>query len=336
AYELSTLTGTQVLLLVASETGHVYTFATRKLQPMITSETGKALIQTCLNSPDSPPRSDPTTDQRMSATGFEETDLTYQVSESDSSGETKDALKPAFTVTNLPGTTSTIQTAPTTSTSMQVSSGPSFPITNYLAPVSASISPNAVTSANGTVLKTTGASAVTSGGLMPIPSFTLMSGGTMAQQVPVQTIQVHQAPQQTSPSSDSSTDLTQTSSSGTVTLPATIMTSSVPTTVGGPMMYPSPHAVMYAPTSGLADGGLAVLNAFSQAPSAMQVSHSQVQDQGGVPQVFLTAQSGTVEIPVSAVQLHQMAVIGQQSSSGSSLTELQVVNLDTSHSAKND
>lgn len=67
----------------------MYTFATRKLQPMITSETGKALIQTCLNSPDSPPRSDPTTDQRMSATGFEETDLTYQVSESDSSGETK-------------------------------------------------------------------------------------------------------------------------------------------------------------------------------------------------------------------------------------------------------
>uniref|UniRef100_A0A8B9C7T8 Serum response factor n=1 Tax=Anser brachyrhynchus TaxID=132585 RepID=A0A8B9C7T8_9AVES len=337
AYELSTLTGTQVLLLVASETGHVYTFATRKLQPMITSETGKALIQTCLNSPDSPPRSDPTTDQRMSATGFEETDLTYQVSESDSSGETKDALKPVFTVTNLPGTTSTIQTAPTTSTSMQASSSPSFPITNYLAPVSASISPSAVTSANGTVLKTTGASAVTSGGLMQIPTgFTLMSGGTMAQQVPVQAIQVHQAPQQTSPSSDSSTDLTQTSSSGTVTLPATIMTSSVPTTVGGHMMYPSPHAVMYAPTSGLADGGLAVLNAFSQAPSAMQVSHSQVQDQGGVPQVFLTAPSGTVQIPVSAVQLHQMAVIGQQSSSGSSLTELQVVNLDTSHSAKSD
>lgn len=56
---------------------------------MITSETGKALIQTCLNSPDSPPRSDPSTDQRMSATGFEETDLTYQVSESESMGDTK-------------------------------------------------------------------------------------------------------------------------------------------------------------------------------------------------------------------------------------------------------
>ncbi|XP_039180526.1 serum response factor isoform X5 [Crotalus tigris] len=399
AYELSTLTGTQVLLLVASETGHVYTFATRKLQPMITSETGKALIQTCLNSPDSPPRSDPTSDQRMSATGFEETDLTYQVSESDSSGETKDSLKPAFTVTNLPGTTSTIQTASTTSTSMQVSSGPSFPITNYLAPVSASVSPSTVTSANGTVLKTTGSSAVASGGLMQIPTgFTLMSagaplppgtptiplthlqphslalssqqgqaavvgipgqlqqaqqtvfrfpataggqivsltGGAMAQQVPVQAIQVHQAPQQTSPTSDSSTDITQTSSSGTVTLPATIMTSSVPTTVGGHMMYPSSHAVMYAPTSGLTDGGLAVLNAFSQAPSAMQVSHGQVQDQGGVPQVFLTAPSGTVQIPVSAVQLHQMAVIGQQSSSTANLTELQVVNLETSHGSKSD
>jgi len=55
AYELSTLTGTQVMLLVASETGHVYTFATRKLQPMITSDAGKALIQTCLNSPGNEP-----------------------------------------------------------------------------------------------------------------------------------------------------------------------------------------------------------------------------------------------------------------------------------------
>jgi len=45
AYELSTLTGTQVLLLVASETGHVYTFATPKLQPLITKTEGKNLIQ---------------------------------------------------------------------------------------------------------------------------------------------------------------------------------------------------------------------------------------------------------------------------------------------------
>ena len=64
------------MLLVASETGHVYTFATRKLQPMITSEAGKALIQTCLNSPDAPNN---ILDQRMSATGFEETDLSYSI-----------------------------------------------------------------------------------------------------------------------------------------------------------------------------------------------------------------------------------------------------------------
>ncbi|XP_060523631.1 serum response factor homolog isoform X2 [Cylas formicarius] len=86
AYELSTLTGTQVMLLVASETGHVYTFATRKLQPMITSEAGKALIQTCLNSPD-PPAGSAGGDQRMSATGFEETELTYNTSDDDYKNE---------------------------------------------------------------------------------------------------------------------------------------------------------------------------------------------------------------------------------------------------------
>ncbi|KAL7383954.1 hypothetical protein ABVT39_021359 [Epinephelus coioides] len=329
AYELSTLTGTQVLLLVASETGHVYTFATRKLQPMITSETGKALIQTCLNSPDSPPRSDPSTDQRMSATGFEETDLTYQVSESESMGDTKDTLKPTFTVASLPGSTSSTQcTVPTTSTTMQVSSGPSFPITNYLAPISA----NSNVSANGTVLKTTGASA----GVMQLPGgFTFMPGAGVPQQL--QAIQVHPNTQSTS-NSDSSPDIshTSTNSTATVSLPATIVTSSVPTSVAGHMMYPSPHTVMYASTPGLADGGLAVLNAFSQGTSAMQVSHAQAQDTGSVPQVFLTAPPGTVQIPVSAVQLHPM-VIGQQSSgSSSNLTELQVVNLDAAQNSKGD
>ncbi|XP_013124524.1 serum response factor b isoform X3 [Oreochromis niloticus] len=355
AYELSTLTGTQVLLLVASETGHVYTFATRKLQPMITSETGKALIQTCLNSPDSPPRSDPSTDQRMSATGFEETDLTYQVSESESMGDTKDTLKPTFTVATLPGSASSAQsTVPTTSTTMQVSSGSSFPITNYLAPVSA----NSNISANGTVLKTASAST----GVMQLPGgFTFMPAGTplppgtptiplsqlqqhslalqgqhgqalavtpqpqQGQQavfrfpaavsltgpgVPqqLQAIQVHPNAQPTS-NSDSSPEISHTSTNST-----------------GHMMYPSPHTVMYASTPALADGGLAVLNAFSQGTSAMQVSHAQAQDTGGVPQVFLTAPPGTVQIPVSAVQLHPM-VIGQQSSgSSSNLTELQVVN----------
>ncbi|KAM4592229.1 serum response factor b isoform 2-T2 [Odontesthes bonariensis] len=383
AYELSTLTGTQVLLLVASETGHVYTFATRKLQPMITSETGKALIQTCLNSPDSPPRSDPSMDQRMSATGFEETDLTYQVSESESMGDTKDTLKPTFTVASLPGTTSSAQsTVPTTSTTMQVSSGPSFPITNYLAPVSA----NSNISANGTVLKTAGGSA----GVMQLPGgFTFMPGTSLPPGTPtiplsqlqqhslalqghhgqtlatasqpqqgqqavfrfpaavsltgagvpqqLQAIQVHPNTQSTS-NSDSSPEIshTSTNSTSTVSLPATIVTSSVPTSVTGHMMYPSPHTVMYASTPTLTDGGLAVLNAFSQGTSAMQVSHAQGQDAGTVPQVFLTGPPGTVQIPVSAVQLHPM-VIGQQSSgSSSNLTELQVVNLDAAQNSKGD
>ncbi|XP_062256512.1 serum response factor b isoform X3 [Platichthys flesus] len=382
AYELSTLTGTQVLLLVASETGHVYTFATRKLQPMITSETGKALIQTCLNSPDSPPRSDPSTDQRMSATGFEETDLTYQVSESESMGDTKtcfcffssqDSLKPTFTVASLPG--STQSTVPTTSTTMQVSSGASFPLTNYLAPVSGSN-----ISANGTVLKAAGGST----GVMQLPGgFTFMPAGTPlppgTPTIPLSQLQQHslalqgqhgqtlasaQHPQQGQqavfrfPAAVSLTGVPQqlqaiqvhqnssehnqeishssTNSTATVSLPATIVTSSIPTSVAGHMMYPSPHTVMYASTPGLTDGGLAVLNAFSQGTSAMQVSHAQGQDGGGVPQVFLTAPPGTVQIPVSAVQLHPM-VIGQQSSgSSSNLTELQVVNLDAAQNSKSD
>ncbi|XP_065175145.1 serum response factor-like [Sycon ciliatum] len=88
AYELSTLTGTQIMLLVASETGHVYTFATPKLQPMITSESGKALIQTCLNTPD-PPADEQTS--RMVSTGYEETDLGYPVDTEDDSKQASDA-----------------------------------------------------------------------------------------------------------------------------------------------------------------------------------------------------------------------------------------------------
>ncbi|KAM8851504.1 serum response factor b isoform 3-T3 [Synchiropus picturatus] len=326
AYELSTLTGTQVLLLVASETGHVYTFATRKLQPMITSETGKALIQTCLNSPDSPPRSDPSTDQRMSATGFEETDLTYQVSESESMGDTKDALKPTFTVASIPGSTSSAQsTVPTTSTTMQVSSGGSFPITNYMAPASATGN----VCANGTVLKTTSAPT----GVMQLPGgFTFMPGAGVPQQL--QAIQVHPNAQS---NSDSSPEMSHssTNSTTTVSLPATIVTSSMPTSASGHMMYPSHHAVMYASTPALSDGGLAVLNAFQGTP-AMQVSHGQAQDSGAVPQVFLTAPPGTVQIPVTAVQLHPMVIGQQPSGSSSNLTELQVVNLDAAQTSKSD
>lgn len=40
---------------------------------------------------------------------------------------------------------------------------------------------------------------------------------------------------------------------------------------------------------------------------ATDLSISWFSDAGGVPQVFLTAPSGTVQIPVSAVQLHQVS-----------------------------
>jgi pheromone receptor transcription factor len=58
AYELSVLTGTQVLLLVVSETGLVYTFTTPKLQPLVTKAEGKNLIQACLNAPEPTPGND--------------------------------------------------------------------------------------------------------------------------------------------------------------------------------------------------------------------------------------------------------------------------------------
>uniref|UniRef100_A0A8C1M1Q7 Serum response factor n=1 Tax=Cyprinus carpio TaxID=7962 RepID=A0A8C1M1Q7_CYPCA len=319
AYELSTLTGTQVLLLVASETGHVYTFATRKLQPMITSETGIALIQTCLNSPDSPPRTDPSTDQRMSATGFEETDLTYQVSEADGLTEPKEMIKPTFTSTNSTTTQSSASSSPSSSSvSMHTQSGTLSLSSSTCWPVAAGMNAQSVSSANGTVLKSSPA------GVMQLPSgFTLMPGGTMPQQL--QAIQVHPSPQ----SSDSSPEISQTSTSSTASHTATIVTSSVPSSVAGHMMYPGAHVMYATSSSSLADGGLTVFNTFPQAPTAMHMSHTQAQDSGAVPQMFLTGPPGTVQIPVSAVPLHSM-LINQQPTGGSSstLTELRVVNLD--------
>ncbi|XP_001635091.2 serum response factor [Nematostella vectensis] len=130
AYELSTLTGTQVMLLVASETGHVYTFATRKLQPMITSESGKALIQTCLNSPDPPVSQIPNPDQRMSATGYEETDLTYTVSEN----ETDKDRGGMFTAQQIETGQQIggINNATMTGITAMSASGHTFPITTYI------------------------------------------------------------------------------------------------------------------------------------------------------------------------------------------------------------
>uniref|UniRef100_A0A672ZX79 Serum response factor n=1 Tax=Sphaeramia orbicularis TaxID=375764 RepID=A0A672ZX79_9TELE len=348
AYELSTLTGTQVLLLVASETGHVYTFATRKLQPMITSETGKALIQTCLNSPDSPPRSDPSSDQRMSATGFEETDLTYQVSEADGCPEAaKDLIKPAFGMSNLPGSAPQPAVAPPSSTSS--SSGQSGGA-SWQTPTS---------STNGTVLKTS-AGVVIPGGftlmsgapiplsqlqapplavqgpvapgpastlqapptqpatLLRLPATVSLSGGGVSPQL--QTIQVQPSSQQVS--TNQSSDIHSPASSA-VSLPSIVSSSSSSSSVAGHMMYPGGHTVT------LSDGSLAVLNTFQP------TGHAQSHDPGAVPQVFLTSLPPVAaQIPVSAVQLHPM-VISQQTGSSSSLTELQVVSLDV-HQSKDD
>ncbi|WFD05881.1 transcription factor of the MADS box [Malassezia vespertilionis] len=52
AYELATLTGTQILLLVVSQTGLVYTFTTPKLEAIVKQPEGRNLIQECLNAPD--------------------------------------------------------------------------------------------------------------------------------------------------------------------------------------------------------------------------------------------------------------------------------------------
>lgn len=46
------MTGTQVLVVIQSETGDVYTYATKKLRPVISSEEGKELLRTCLGSSD--------------------------------------------------------------------------------------------------------------------------------------------------------------------------------------------------------------------------------------------------------------------------------------------
>ncbi|KOO22947.1 ATP-dependent DNA helicase [Chrysochromulina tobinii] len=52
AYELSRLTGAQVLLLISSERGQIYSFATPKLQPILVNDGSKTLIEQCLNAPD--------------------------------------------------------------------------------------------------------------------------------------------------------------------------------------------------------------------------------------------------------------------------------------------
>ena len=75
-------------------------------------------------------------------------------------------------------------------------------------------------------------------------------------------------------------------------MPANIVTTSGS---AGHMMYPSPHTVMYTSSPALTDGGLAVLNAFSQGSSAMHVSHGQGQDSGETSELSLLYQTHQTE-----------------------------------------
>jgi hypothetical protein len=77
------------MLLVASETGHVYTFATEKLQPMITSEAGKSLIQSCLsyNQDDGDPNGTSMGDNRISIENFSNEEFDDDYDEEDDEDE---------------------------------------------------------------------------------------------------------------------------------------------------------------------------------------------------------------------------------------------------------
>ncbi|CAM9832358.1 unnamed protein product [Lampetra fluviatilis] len=340
AYELSTLTGTQVLLLVASETGHVYTFATRKLQPMITSESGKALIQTCLNSPDSPPRTDSGTQQRMSATGFEETELIYQVADGETSSSDvkhETTAKPSLvTISNIPGAVTSGQSAGGAATSVQFGSSTAFPITSYMAPVlgthtsssasssgtskggnqgvcqSSSVLPNAITLMPGQHLPRVGLSTCI---FMPFMiGFTPPETNGVAQQMPLQAIQIqpghvtlqptngHVNLQPTSQTAASSSTFTVVESPPTVSM-ATLVPTTCATTVGGHVMYP--HGVMYATSS----EGLTLLNAFN--------AHSAGTHEQGIPQVVLTSSGTALQIPVNSLQFQQLSTLSQSQTSSS-------------------
>ncbi|XP_066281830.1 serum response factor-like isoform X3 [Branchiostoma lanceolatum] len=353
AYELSTLTGTQVMLLVASETGHVYTFATRKLQPMITSEAGKALIQTCLNSPDPPSQGQATGhgqhDQRMSVTGYEETDLTYSTEAEDNMKMQKPTM---FTVANVPGTSGDGPggAAVNTATSIQMGSA-GFPITSYMAPVS-------TTAGGGKTTPT-----------MQIPgSFTaVLPPGTpllsQVQQGTSQSQQIQQQQQQQqqqmvyrvngqpaftsgSQSHQQSVVYTMTQAGGgdsqqdssPIINNQNTSTSMAPTsgssTLTGHVMYQTPQGVVYAAPTSMTEAGV-VLN-YPQGPSAIPVPQQQVQDQvapGGVQQVVL-APTTPVQIQMPTVSLQplqptQMVVAATPSTESSSNSVTPVLHTQT-------
>ncbi|KAG5277995.1 hypothetical protein AALO_G00093910 [Alosa alosa] len=165
AYELSTLTGTQVLLLVASETGHA------------------AYIQRSSAWPPGP----------------EETELSYQVAEGGEDG------KAVFTLSSLQSAApSSTSTPPSSSSSSSSPPPPPLPSSTSAITSSSSTAPCWSVGANGTVLKSTGTPAhgnATSAGVVLPPGFTIMSGSALppgTHTIPLSQLQTHALTIQTS------------------------------------------------------------------------------------------------------------------------------------------
>uniref|UniRef100_A0A4W5M7A9 Uncharacterized protein n=1 Tax=Hucho hucho TaxID=62062 RepID=A0A4W5M7A9_9TELE len=226
----------------------------------------------------------------------------------------QDMMKPTFHMANLPVCVNTQPTSTSSSSSSSSSSSVAMHLQNSIPAtcwqVSAGINTHSATSsANGTVLKTS----ATSTSVMLPGGFTLMSGATLppgTHTIPLSQLQAFQGPlAQTSITTAGHTQQGQQTTllrlpatvsltgqgllhpaniamhpslpllsclPAPVSLPTTIVTSSVPSSMGGHMMYPGgAHTVMYAtPTSSLGDGSLTVLNTFPQ------TAHTQSHDPG--------------------------------------------------------
>lgn len=313
AYELSTLTGTQVMLLVASETGHVYTFATRKLQPMITSDSGKALIQTCLNSPDPPPGSQPqmTMDQRMNPTGFEETELSYAVGEEEHA-KVESGMKPMFMPVSIPepgliNRSSPDNTSGTSSPLQQTT--PSSQATSQSPPTS-SASKNLAGNVNLTIPGLPpGAVLVPQGApLIPIQQ----NGQPVSQSSQAQTLyrlpNSNQIVALSGASSDSSSQQTLvTSASDNIATLTNVSTAGLQTAQAGTqntaamtpgvVMYHTPQGIVYAPTT-LQDASRSMFN-FQQTPTALPLSQSENGQQIiTIPIPVSLAAGGNSQVPI--------------------------------------
>ncbi|XP_023224960.1 serum response factor-like isoform X1 [Centruroides sculpturatus] len=328
AYELSTLTGTQVMVLVASETGHVYTFATRKLQPMITSEAGKALIQTCLNSPDPPVGpSASTPDQRMSAAGYEETELSYNIEDGDNKPDVKTLFVNQDGSATLSGT-NTVQ-------SIAVSPTVGGPITSLPSPLPSNLTAIPLLAGATTALGTNGNNNTKVSGTpaisMQLPQGTgfttiLAPGGALPQgstlhigtlqsaaqnqlsnnQSPVSSqnqsplfrispaaivsLSGTSTPNTPTQNSISSTQSNISVVSGNVVIPTSSISSNSSTAVPGTVMYQTAQGIVYAASSPTSLSDRVILN-LGQSPTL-----SLQPDQSGTQQIY---------IPVSLTPAHQ-------------------------------